>query len=252
MDNTHRPWPVPTRAHAVAMRWEALLFMHWPIDAAWLRPHVPKSLSIDEFGGSAWIGIVPFRMVGIRSRVLPPLPGLSRFPELNVRTYVTVGGKPGVWFFSLDAAHRIAVWTARRVFHLNYCLADMSCTASASGYRYTSRRIHRGLPPADFAAQYRPVAQPKRCSAGSLEHFLTERYCLYSIAPGGELFRGEIAHEPWPLQPAEAEVETNTMANPLGFSLPDTKPLLHYADRLDVVAWRLDRVNELPSQRHVR
>lgn len=223
----------------MAMRWESLLFAHWPIDVALLRPHIPESLSIDTFEGTAWIGVVPFMMSGVRSRLVPPLPGLSRFPELNVRTYVTLGGKPGVWFFSLDAAHRIAVWTARRFFHLNYCNARMSCVASSDGVEYSSRRTHRAMPGAQFEARYRSIGPPARSAIGSIEHFLTERYCLYAAAPTGTVYRGEIAHAPWPLQAAEAEIQVNTMTHPLGIALPDTKPLLHYADRLDVIAWRI-------------
>src|SRR5262245_23161746 len=122
-----RSWPRPSPPWAMAMRWHDLLFLHWPIAAAELRPRIPAPLAIDEHSGSAWIGVVPFRMTNVRPRGVPGLPWLSAFPELNVRTYVTHGGKPGVWFFSLDAAQRLAVIAARRRFHLPYFHARMTC-----------------------------------------------------------------------------------------------------------------------------
>lgn len=239
----HRPYPPPARPFAMRMTWHDLLFMHWPVEVDSLRPHIPRALEIDTFDGVAWLGIVPFRMSGIRARCVPALPYLSRFPELNVRTYVTIDGKPGVWFFSLDAAHAIAVAVARRTFHLNYCRARMSCSRDVSWdeVTYTSDRTHRGMHPASFEATYRPTGPACQSTRGSLEHFLTERYCLYA-AKGETVFRGEIAHEPWPLRPAEAKLGVNTMTAQLGFDLPTNQPLLHFVDRLDVVAWRLERV----------
>jgi uncharacterized protein len=244
IDDAHRPWPSPARPFAMVMSWHDLLFMHWPVDVALLRPHVPAPLAIDTFDGTAWIGIVPFRMTGVRPRGLPAVRGLSNFAELNVRTYVMIGDRPGVWFFSLDAANPIAVEVARRAFHLNYCHAQMRCVRDSARdeVSYASRRTHRGLPRAAFAGDYRPTGPAARSVAGTLDHFLTERYCLYAAARDGRLFRGEIAHAPWPLRPAEADVRLNTMTEQLGFALPMTKPLLHFVDRLDVVAWKAERV----------
>ena len=242
--DAHRPWPSPARPFAISMSWHDLLFMHWPVSIGSLRPHVPTSLAIDTFDSTAWIGIVPFRMSGIRPRGLPAVRGLSNFVELNVRTYVTTGGRPGVWFFSLDAANAIAVEVARRTFHLNYCHAQMLCVRDPlrDEVSFSSRRTHRGLPRATFAAEYRPIGPAALSVAGTLEHFLTERYCLYAAARDGRLFRGEIAHAPWPLRPAEAAVRVNTMTEQLGFAPPTMKPLSHFVDRLDVVAWRAERV----------
>lgn len=241
-DHSHRSWPPPARQWSVFMRWHDLLFMHWPVPAASLRPLIPVGLELETFDGSAWVGVVPFRMSGIRHRLLPPVPGTAAFPELNVRTYVTIGGKPGVWFFSLDAANRLAVRAARWAFNLPYYDATMSCTREATGGRvsYGSTRTHGGAPPATFAARYQPTGPAFRSGAGSLEYFLTERYCLYSADGQGRVFRGEILHAPWPLQPAECETERNTMTQPIGLDLPDAKPLLHYAEVLDVVAWGLE------------
>ena len=129
-ETAHRPWPLPTGPWIMSQSWHDLLFAHWPIDASHLRPLIPAALEIDKFQGEAWIGVVPFRMSGVRLRATPALPTLSAFPELNVRTYVTHGGKPGVWFFSLDAANAIAVSVARAWFHLPYFNARMTLRKS--------------------------------------------------------------------------------------------------------------------------
>jgi uncharacterized protein YqjF (DUF2071 family) len=236
----HRPWPLPNRPWAMVMRWHDLLFMHWPLDLAVLRPLVPSSLQIDTYDGKAWIGIVPFRMTGVRPRFVPALPGLSSFAEINVRTYVTMGSKPGVWFFSLDAANRPAVWAARWTFHLPYYFARISVQEDRGGIVYQSVRQHGRSPEAQFAATYRPTRPVFQSTRGSIDYWLTERYCLYAADRMGRIFRGDIHHEPWPLQPAAATIRANTMTAPLAIDLPLVTPLVHFARRLDVVAWRLE------------
>jgi uncharacterized protein YqjF (DUF2071 family) len=221
------------------MRWHDLLFMHWPVPADLLRPLLPPGLELDTYGSEAWIGVVPFRMTGIRPRYTPTLPWISAFVELNVRTYVTRDGKPGVWFFSLDAANPVAVRMARWQFHLPYFDARMRSIPAGDGMHYASARTHRGAPAATFTAHYRPTGDVYRSRPGDLDHWLTERYCLYSADARGQIHRGDIHHAPWPLQHAEAEIETNTMTDWLGIDLPDTAPLLHFARRLEVVAWLL-------------
>jgi uncharacterized protein YqjF (DUF2071 family) len=221
----------------MAMRWEDLLFAHWKLDPAVLRPLIPPGLELDLFDGDAWLGVVPFRMEKTRLKWLPPVPGTAAFPELNVRTYVTRNGKPGVWFFSLDAGSKIAVRTARKAFHLPYFDARMSTERDGVHVSYHSRRTHRNAPETEFRAKYHPVSAVARSSAGSLEHWLTERYCLYSVDPQGDVWRGDIHHSPWPLQQAEAIIELNTMAGPLGFALNARPDQLHFAQQLDVVAW---------------
>lgn len=237
----HRPWPLPRLPWALAMQWHDLLFMHWPLPPEALRAHIPPALALDTFDGAAWLGAVPFVMRGVRPRATPALPGLSSFPELNLRTYVTIGGRPGVWFFSLDAASRVAVRVARRAFHLPYFDARMRVANDGDAVHYTSDRTHRGAPPVRFAARYRPTGPVYRAVAGSLDHWLTERYCLYAADGRGRVWRGDIHHRPWPLQPAEAALEANTLADPLGLRLRGA-PLLHFARRLDVSAWLIGRV----------
>jgi uncharacterized protein len=216
--------------------------MHWPVPYDALRALIPPSLALDTFDGMAWIGVVPFRMTGVRLRMLPPLPWLSAFPELNVRTYVTTGGKPGVWFFSLDAASRLAVRLARWLFHLPYYDARMASECTAGQVYYTSHRTHRGAPPAAFQGQFHPIGPVSHTAPGTLDHWLTERYCLYSSDHHGQVWRGDIHHVRWPLQPAEAAVQVNTMTQQIGLTLPNIPPLLHFARRLDVVGWTPERV----------
>lgn len=223
-------------------RWHDLLFMHWRVEPHQVRPLIPTGLELDTLDGSAWVGVVPFRMSDVRFRRVPPFPGTSAFPELNVRTYVTKDGKPGVWFFSLDAASAIAVWAARHWFHLPYFRAQFALTKSEDGrIAYRSRRTHRGAPSADLRVSYKPIGEAFRAQSGSLEYFLTERYCLYS-SDGQQIFRGEIDHEPWPLQPAEAQIKLNTMAAASAIALPNEKPLFHFARYQSVRIWGLSQL----------
>jgi len=236
-----RPWPAPTRPWLFRQTWHDLLFAHWPVATAAVRALVPPGLDLDTFDGAAWLGVVPFRMT-IRVRGLPPIPGFHAFPELNVRTYVTVEGKPGVWFLSLDADNAAAVAAARRWYHLPYFRARMECLARGDGIAYSCERVHAGAPTAEFRGEYRPTAAPFLARPGSLEHWLTERYCLYARSPAGAILRGEIDHPPWRLQPAEATIERNTMAASHGLSVGDAPPLLHFARDQFVRVWTIREV----------
>ncbi len=237
-----RTWPVPARLWNMQMTWHDLLFAHWPVPASQLRELIPTALEIDTYGGEAWLGVVPFGMSQVRHRLLPPLPGTSRFPELNVRTYVVIDEKPGVWFFSLDAANRLAVWMARRTFHLPYLYAQMSLHRQGERVEYTSQRIHRGAPEAQFQGSYQPVGPVYHTHPGDLDDWFTARYCLYAMDSQGRLWRSEIDHQPWPLQQATADLRVNSMVAPLEVTLPNSPPLLHYVQHLDVHAWTLDPV----------
>lgn len=242
----HRPWPLPTQPWVMRQTWHDLLFAHWPIPVETLRALVPLPLEIDTFDGVGWLGVVPFRMSHVRPRYVPPVPGVSAFPELNVRTYVRSPSphdpKPGVYFFSLDAANPLAVSGARLGFKLPYFRAKMRCNEVDGVIHYTSTRTHSGAPPAQFRAHYAPTGGIYHSRDGSLEAWLTERYCLYTVDKQGRAYRAEIQHVRWPLQPAAAEIETNTMAAAAGISLPDVAPLLHFARRLDMVNWLLQPV----------
>jgi uncharacterized protein YqjF (DUF2071 family) len=235
-DAGHRPWELPDRPWFMGQTWERLLFAHWPVDPARLETVVPAQLPLDVVDGQAWVGVTPFAVRGLRVRGVAPPPVVSSFPEVNVRTYVTVDGRPGIFFFSLDTSSRLGVETARRVYRLPYFRARQRF----DGETFATRRVHRDGPPADFLASYRPLGEPAPAAPGSLDHFLTERYCLYTLDERGDVWRGDIHHPPWPLQAAEAEIELNTMGGQIGLELDGT-PLLHYSDRQDVVFWRLVR-----------
>lgn len=237
----HRPWPLPPGPWVMTQSWLDLLFAHWPVAPAALRPLIPPGLELQTYDGKAWIGVVPFRMANVSPRLVPPLPWISAFPELNVRTYVSDGKKPGVWFFSLDAANPVAVQAARIGFHLPYYDAHMSLRDEGRQIVYRSHRIHPGAHPADLRASYRPLGPIWYSQPGSLDQWLTERYCLYAADSRGQLWRGEIQHQPWPLQHATAEFALNTMTAPIGIPLAG-EPLLHFVRRIDVVVWLLSRV----------
>ena len=181
----HRPWPIPTTPWVMAQSWRDLLFAHWPIAPDAMRALLPPSLDLDTFEGNAWLGVVPFGMRGVRPRWVPPVPWLSNFLELNVRTYVRVRDrgqvKPGVYFFSLDAANSLAVMIARRTFRLPYYHAAMTLRVEGEWREYASHRTHRAAPGADFVGRYRPVGPVYRAQAGTLDHWLTERYSLYTV-----------------------------------------------------------------------
>jgi uncharacterized protein YqjF (DUF2071 family) len=217
-------------------RWNDLLFAHWPVSAATLRNLIPQVLTLDTFDGQAWIAVTPFHITGLRPRFFPPLPGLSNFPELNVRTYVTHRGKSGVFFFSLDAASRLAVRAARTFYRLPYRFASMMTRKENDQVFYSCSRRERSS--AEFHARFWPSSPVRQRQKGSLEHWLTERYRLYTVS-GGKIFHADIHHVPWPLQDAEADIATNTMAKAAGIHLPNTSPLLHFASRLDVFIWPL-------------
>ena len=227
------------------MHWEKLLFLHWPLPPAVLRPLLPPGVTLETHHGAAWLGIVPFVMRNVRPRLLPSVPGVSGFPELNVRTYVSVGGVPGVWFFSLEAASPVAVRLARSGFHLPYFNARMRARVSGEEVRFQSRRTHSRAAPADFSARYRPVPGTPEADAG-LTHFLTSRYCLYSADPRGRLVRADIFHAPWRLERAAVEMTAppEAMTRPLGLRLPASPPLIHYAERTVVKAGLPYRVGE--------
>jgi uncharacterized protein len=236
----HRPWPMPRSPWVLTQTWHELLFAHWPVDVALLREKVPAGFAIDVFDGQAWVGIVPFRMTNVAPRLVPALPWVSAFPELNVRTYVRVGDKPGVFFFSLDAGNPVAVGAARTLLRLPYFSADMTVESASDGrIHYTSRRLASDREAA-FDARYKPIGPPRPPGPGSLEYFLTERYCLYAVDHLFKPYRLEIHHAPWPLQEAEAKIAVNTMADAAGIRLPSMAPLLHYSQRQDTVCWTPD------------
>lgn len=256
----HRPFPAPERPWVMRQEWHDLLFAHWAFDPGLIRPLVPAQLPLDLWRGQAYLAVAPFVVRGLRPRGMPSLAGISNFPEVNVRTYVTVEDKPGVYFFSLDAGNLSAVVGARVAYRLPYYLARMRIANSlpetpayhpntrklrVSGAPvvgrvvYSSRRVawkNRPENP-ELRITYSPCGDvlPWEQPSRAVERFLTERYCLYTVR-AGRIYRANIHHVPWPLQPATAEIEKNTIAAPLGLRL-EGKPLLHFSRFLDVLVW---------------
>jgi uncharacterized protein len=219
------------------MRWLDLLFAHWPIPVEVLAAKLPAGLELDTWDGTAWLGIVPFTMADVAPRGIPAIPRLSRFPELNVRTCVRRRGRSGVWFLSLDAASRPTVAGARLAFDLPYFRAAMHSERIAGRVAYRSERTDPRGAAAAFHARYAPTGSVVHGAPGSFEDWLTRRMRLFAARPDGRIRRLEIDHPDWPLQPAEAEIEVNTMAEAHGIALPARPPHLLYAGRLDVHAW---------------
>jgi uncharacterized protein YqjF (DUF2071 family) len=237
----------PAQDWVMTQQWDDLLFAHWPVSPAMVAAALPAGLDVDTCCGSAWLGVVPFRMDRIQLRGLPSVPGFRRFPELNLRTYVrdTLTGTPGVYFFSLDATNPFAVFVARSFFQLPYYWARMRMTTVAEReFSFTSTRLFSRRP-IHFAARYRglgPTRQLAESRPGSIEHFLTERYCLFTQDMLGRLLRSSIRHIPWTLEAAEAEITCNDLVAAAGMTLPNEPPLLYYSRHLAVYVWQTEFV----------
>lgn len=223
----------------LSMRWEDVLFAHWPVDPGVVAATLPDGLEVDTHDDDAYLGVVGFRMRSIRPRGVPA--GLS-FPELNLRTYVRADDGPGVYFYNLDAADPIGVTIARGLFQLPYYRAEMRVEDRADGIRFRSRRTHRGASPARFAATYRPTSTAEPVAPGSFDAFLTERYRFYTESDGGRLYRGEIDHPPWELSDVTLTVRENTLFEANGFEHPEGDPRVRYSPGIDVTAGRIRRV----------
>lgn len=230
----------PSGQPIMHQNWGKLLFMHWRIQERLLRPLIPQALEIDTFAGSAWIAIAPFTMWDIRAfpPFIPAVPGFNSMHELNVRTYVHFDRMPGVWFLSLDANSAAAVLGARMFFFLPYYNAEIDLEQEGQIIDYSLTRTQD--PPAEFEASWKIGETLPYSHPGSLEFFLTERYCLYSERHG-ELHRARIYHEPWPLQKATLSTFSSTMIESHGLPTPKGDPLLHYAEEISVDIWPLEQ-----------
>src|ERR1043165_1961696 len=232
----HRPDGQP----GMHQDWGKLLFIHWRINPDVLRPHIPRSLEIDTYGGKGWVGSVAFSLWCIRGLppYMPAIPGLDEMHELNVRTYVHHNGVPGVWFFSLDANSTAAVLAARSFYHLPYYSAEIDL----KGKRKLKYRLKRkDDPAAQFKADWSVGEALPKAQPGSREFFLTERYVLYSEYKG-ELFRARVFHEPYELYKAELTNLGSTMIQACGLPEPKTQPILHYSEHVSVDIWMLESV----------
>lgn len=229
---------MPAGRPAVRMTWKTLLFAHWPVPAEALRRLVPEPLQIDTFDGTGWVGLIPFTMPVFRIPRLPPIPTAGSFHECNVRTYVTCGGEPGVYFFSLDATSRLAVWGARRLWRLNYHMARIDLRREGDVVHYS---VDRARSTARLRCAWRAGALRAPSRAGHLDYFLTERYALYTVDRHGRPLRGRIRHEPWTLRDAELLQLDDGLVAAAGITAAHDPPVLYHADHLDVHAWPLTR-----------
>jgi uncharacterized protein len=231
------PIAVPTRPWLWSQHWLDLLFAHWQVPPEVLRPHVPSTLEIDSWNGLAYVSAVAFRMDYIRPRGLPSLGWFSRFLELNLRTYVIYRGEPAVYFLSIHAGKRVAVFLARCFTPLPYVYARMHCSRQAAGgFRYDSERATAGGD-AVFKAEFTPVAEPQETRPESLEAWLLERYCLYADDARDTLFRAVVRHRPWTYQPVTGMKLANTLGSPFGLDLTRPPDKVHFSPGLRAVIW---------------
>lgn len=238
----HRPWPLPGAAWIWRQSWLDLAFIHYRVRVEDLQRRLPEGVNIQEFDGSAWLGLVPFRMDGMMRRGFPALPGFSSFPELNLRTYVEVGGKPGVWFFSLDADSWAIVFGGRRFYGLPYYRAGMVQRKRGEWFEFESLRREGGV---RCCLEYRGVGEVFCARAGTFEHFVAERYCLYSADRAGRLIRVEVHHPPWPLQRAEVGVKLCGILRAASFSPVSGEPVCHFSSGVDVVSFAAEDLGGL-------
>lgn len=230
----HRPWPLPAAAWGWRQSWLDIAFVHYRADAAALQARLPPGVRVQEFDGTAWVGLVQFRMAGIGRRPVSQWAILPPFPELNVRTYVEADGKPGVWFFSLDAASWPLVLAGRHLFHLPYFHARMTQKREAEGFAFTSVRRGGG---ARFRGRYRPSGPVRESAPGTFEHWSSERYCLYTSSSTGRVTRVQVHHVPWPLQPAEVEIEESDLLAAAGLTPLNAPPVCHYSKGVHVISF---------------
>jgi uncharacterized protein YqjF (DUF2071 family) len=230
-------WPVRL-GWVMSQRWANLLYLHYRVETASLRPLVPAELDIEEFDGNAWLSVVPLQMRDVRLRDFVPMPGATDFAEVNMRTYVRAGGVSGVYFISIDAASALASFVARSTFHLPYHSSEVSLTESDGEFHVTSRR-----PVGDvrFEARYRPAGGVEEPSP--LLSFLAERYCMYAVGAFGRLLRGDITHLPWRVQPAEATVVRNDLLAASGITPLEPDPLSAYSVGSDSKCWLMRRAS---------
>ncbi|HEX7151942.1 MAG TPA: DUF2071 domain-containing protein [Thermoanaerobaculia bacterium] len=242
------PTQEPDQPVVMHQNWHHLGFFHWEVPVADLQQLLPPGLTVDTFEGKAYVGLVPFTITGVRAVLTPPLPWISSFHEINVRTYVHHQGHwPGVWFFSLDASSTLAVTAARAMYKLNYLGSEIQFEASkepSPTIRFTShRQDERGPTPANAHLRYRPVEGPTfEAVVGTLDHFLCERYILYAADADKNLYRARVHHQSYPLQRAEVLELDETLTWSAGVRRGEQAPIRHYASEVNVKVYPLEKV----------
>lgn len=221
-------------------RWQKLAFVHWRVPAESLQRLIPDELTIEQYDGSAWLGVIPFSMERVRPWWFFAVPGVSWFLETNVRTYVVDRkGVRGVWFFSLDADKQLAVSVARTVWHLPYRMARLTLHSQTTerALRVTFKGTRLDAPAADYAIAINvdQSSSPQPAAAGSLEHFLVERYILFAQLRNGRIMSGEVHHEPYQLRTVKSCEVTQSLTAAMGCPITAV-PYDHvaYSDGVDV------------------
>lgn len=241
-DIIHRPYPLPSKNWIMRQTWKNVLFLHWPIPLEKLRPHIPTSLQIDTYKGTAWLGIILFVLEGIYPFGLSSISLTPKFPEINVRTYVTYNGKPGIYFLSIDVDNWASLKIAKHWYHLPYHSAHISFQKEGESFHCHSVRRENRNDPLSFHCKYASVSDVYAPKEGTLDHWLTERYCFYSSNNGVSIYCGEIHHQPWPLQKAKIELVNHTLFTPFHFDLPEEKPVIHFSPGVDSLMWNIKKI----------
>ncbi|MFS0644807.1 YqjF family protein [Siminovitchia sp. 179-K 8D1 HS] len=230
----HRPWPLPVNRWIMRQTWRNVLFLHWPIQPGLLRPHIPPALEIDTFKGCAWLGIVAFTMKGIYFRGLP-FSVVPSFSEVNVRTYVTYKGKPGVFFMSLDVDDWASLNIAKRWYRLPYHPAKISVQDCGGVIQYQS--VRKAGNPVAFKGSCIPSNDVYFPDRGTLDHWLTEKYCFYTTRNGKDIYHGDIHHPPWPLKKADIQIDQHTLFSPWNINISKEGPIAHFSEGVDSLMW---------------
>lgn len=236
----HLPFPMPNRKHTLSQSWEHLSFMHLEVKPELLLPHLPDDLELDLFEGKAYVGTIPFEMTHVRPRWFFSVPGVSNFPEFNIRTYVTRDGKPGVFFLTLDAQSRITCFHAPRSYGLPYRYAKCSISTTQDTYSWSSKRRADGV---SLIGSCKGLGDATSAKLGTLEYFLFERYCLYTVHKG-ILHRAYTQHNPWVYRIAKATLEENSLTESydLGIQNPLHPEHVHLSSGVDVRTWSIERL----------
>lgn len=238
-DSSHRPWPLPKLPWVMRQDWHHVLFIHYPIRVETLRKLVPANLPLDVYDSWGWIGIIPFNTAEVRLRSIP---WATAFPEVNVRTYITIDGKPGVYFFSLDATHLPTVLFASTFCFVPYYHAkiDFQGKDQQQSYRFISkRRTDQSIIQLDCSYAPATESKPTRAEKGSFDEWLTERYCFYTTTAKGTILRCDILHQPWQLQRVEVDIHANSLLSEQGIAVEQVEPVLHYSQGASVRIWPL-------------
>ncbi len=239
MSSDHVPFPMPERKHSLSQEWRYLSFLHWEVNPEKLEPYMPPGVEIDLYEGKAYVGTIPFLMKNVRPRLFPALPGISNFPEFNVRTYVKMNGKAGIVFLTLDAHSRITCSYAPRAYGLPYVYAKCKLDISEDNYQWSSKRVSDGV---QLRGSCKAIGEQIQAKPGSLEEFLFERYSLY-VEHKGRTKMAYTLHDPWTFRTAEATVEINTLTElfKLGIENPLKPDLVHMSSGGHVHTWSIEK-----------